>query len=196
MVSPCFAFSTFSPLRTHASHFQILQISAMILPEQGIKLGSQSPCFKYNIRAMILQCCCASLLSHVQLVVTSWTATCQAPLSMGIFQARILEWVAMPSSRESSQSRDQTQVSHYAGRFFTEPPGKTKYTGVGSLSLLQGIFLTQESNRDLLHCRQVLYQLSYRGSPWYYSKSPIYERVPFQDCIHKLNLFINPTKLA
>ena len=38
-------------------------------------------------------------------------------------------------------------------------------TGVGSLSLLQGIFLTQESNRGLLHHRQILYQLSYQGSP-------------------------------
>ena len=42
----------------------------------------------------------------------------------------------------------------------TEPPGKPKNTGVGSLSLLQGIFLTQESNRGFLHCRRVLYQLS------------------------------------
>ena len=33
---------------------------------------------------------------------------CQAPLSMGILQARILEWVAMPFSRGSSQPRDQT----------------------------------------------------------------------------------------
>ena len=38
-------------------------------------------------------------------------------------------------------------------------------TRVGSLSLLQWIFLTQESNQGLLHCRQILYQLSYRGSP-------------------------------
>ena len=36
-----------------------------------------------------------------------------------IFHARMLEWVAMPSSRGSSQPRDQTQVSHIAGRFFT-----------------------------------------------------------------------------
>ena len=36
-----------------------------------------------------------------------------------ILQARILEWVAMPSSRGSSQPRDQTQVSCIAGRFFT-----------------------------------------------------------------------------
>ena len=37
---------------------------------------------------------------------------------------------------------------------------------VGSLSLLQGIFPTQESNRGLLHCRRIPYQLIYEGSPW------------------------------
>ena len=37
----------------------------------------------------------------------------------GILQARILEWVAFPFSRESSQPRDRTQVPHIAGRFFT-----------------------------------------------------------------------------
>ena len=37
----------------------------------------------------------------------------------GILQARILEWVIMPSSRGSSQPRDGTQVSRIAGRFFT-----------------------------------------------------------------------------
>ena len=42
----------------------------------------------------------------------------------GFLQARILEWVAIPFSRESSQSRNQTQVSCTAGRFFTELRGK------------------------------------------------------------------------
>ena len=37
----------------------------------------------------------------------------------GILQARMLEWVALPFSRGSSQTRDQTQVSHIAGGFFT-----------------------------------------------------------------------------
>ena len=46
-----------------------------------------------------------------------------------------------------------------------EPQGKAKNTGVSSLSLLQWIFLTQESNSGLLHCRWILYQLSYQGSP-------------------------------
>ena len=44
--------------------------------------------------------------------------------------------------------------------------GKPKNTGVGNLSLLQGIFPTQESNQDLLHCRRILYQLSYEESPF------------------------------
>ena len=39
-------------------------------------------------------------------------------------------------------------------------------TGVGSLSLLQGIFPTQGSNPGLPHCRRILYQLSHQGSPW------------------------------
>ena len=37
----------------------------------------------------------------------------------GILQARVLEWVAFPFSRGSSQPRDRTQVSHIAGGFFT-----------------------------------------------------------------------------
>ena len=47
----------------------------------------------------------------------------------------------------------------------SEPPGKLKNTRVGSLSVLQGIFLIQKTNQGLLHCRQILYQLSYQGSP-------------------------------
>ena len=57
--------------------------------------------------------------------VMPWTAAHQAPLSMEILRARILEWVAMPSSRGSSQGL----------------------------------------NPGLLHCRQILYQLSYQESP-------------------------------
>ena len=47
----------------------------------------------------------------------------------------------------------------------SEPPGKPENTGVGSLPVLQGNLPTQELNWGLLHCRQVLYQLSYSGSP-------------------------------
>ena len=45
-----------------------------------------------------------------------------------------------------------------------EPQGKTKNTGVGSLSLLQQIHRNQKLNRGLLYCRQILYQLSHQGN--------------------------------
>ena len=52
-----------------------------------------------------------------------------------------------------------------ADSFPAEPPGKPRYTGVGSLSFLRRIFPTWESNQGLLHCTQILYQLSYQESP-------------------------------
>ena len=77
----------------------------------------------------------------------------------GILQVRILERVAFPFSRGSSQHR-------IAGGFLTSWATKeAQEYGVGSLFLLQQIFLTQESNQGLLHCRQIPYQLSYEGNP-------------------------------
>ena len=63
--------------------------------------------------------CYTYLLSHVWLFATPWTVAHQALLSMEILQARILEWVVMPSSRESSQPRNQTQDFCIVGGFFT-----------------------------------------------------------------------------
>ena len=60
------------------------------------------------------------LLSEVK-VIQSCPALCD-PVDYtvhGILQARILEWVAFPFAKESSQPRDWTQVSGIAGRFFT-----------------------------------------------------------------------------
>ena len=48
------------------------------------------------------------------------------------------------------------------------PQGKPNNTGVDRLSLLQQIFPTQESNQGLLHCRWILYQLSYDGKSHFY----------------------------
>ena len=55
-----------------------------------------------NLMVGVLLLCAVLMLSRVQLSVTPWTVACKAPLSLGILQARILEWVAMPSSRGSS----------------------------------------------------------------------------------------------
>ena len=67
-------------------------------------------------------------------------------------------WVAIPFSGIEPRS-PALQVDSFPA----EPPGKPEYAGVGSLSLLQRIFLTQESNQSLLHCRWILYQLSHQG---------------------------------
>ena len=74
--------------------------------------------------------------------------------------------VAMPSSRGSSRLIEPRSPALQADSLPAEPPGKPKNTGVGSLSLVQGNFPAQESNRDLLRCRWILYQLNYQGSPY------------------------------
>ena len=79
----------------------------------------------------------------------------------GILQARIMEWVTFPSPghlpNPGTKPRSPTLQAHSLP---AEPQRKPKNTGVDSLSLLQWIFLTQELNRGLLHCRWILYQLS------------------------------------
>ena len=65
------------------------------------------------------------VLSCVQLFATPWTVAPPGYSVHGVFQARILEWVAVSSSRESSQPRDQTCISYIsalAGGFFTTVP--------------------------------------------------------------------------
>ena len=63
---------------------------------------------------------CVHLVAQLCLTFCDpWTIAPQAPLSKGILQTKILEWVAMPSSRGSSQPRNWTQISHIAGGFFT-----------------------------------------------------------------------------
>ena len=64
-----------------------------------------------------------------------------------------LEWVAYPFSSGSSWPMNRTRVSALqADSLPAEPQGKPKNTGVGSLSLLQRIFLTQQLSQGLLHC--------------------------------------------
>ena len=131
------------------------------------------------VRAQLLQGCLT--LGH--------PLDCSLPGSSthGILQAPILEWVdvwqkptqhckaiflqlkiTMPSSR-SSPPRNQTHASCGSriavDSLPAEPPEKPQSTRVGSLSLLQHIFRTQELSQGLLNCKRLLYQLSYQGSP-------------------------------
>ena len=60
----------------------------------------------------VLCACVLSCFSHVKLCATLWIVACQAPLSLRILQARLLAWVAISSSRGSSQPRDQIHFSY------------------------------------------------------------------------------------
>ena len=84
----------------------------------------------------------------------------------------ILEWVEhwsgqlFPSSGDlPNPGIEPRSPTFQADSLPAEPQGKPKNSGVGSLSILQWIFLTQESNQGLLYCRRILYQLSYQGIP-------------------------------
>ena len=81
-----------------------------ILLVKRLEKGRAAECKKKLVVCLVAQSC---------LFVTPWSVVYQALLSMETLQARILEWVAMPSSRGSSQPRDRTQVFRIAGGFFT-----------------------------------------------------------------------------
>ena len=71
---------------------------------------------------------------------------------------------------DESESHSVVFDSLWPHGLYTPGNSPGQNTGVGSLYFLQGIFLTQGSNPGLLHCRQILYQLSHQGSPWYRDK--------------------------
>ena len=97
-----------------------------------------------------------NLFSRVWLFVTPWTVV------HGILHARILDGEPFPSPGDLPNPGIKPRyLTLQAESLLAEPQGKPKNTGVGSISLLQGIFLTPESNWGLLHCRQILYQMSY-----------------------------------
>ena len=87
-----------------------------------------SGCLMYEMHCACLHACMLSRFSHVRLCATPRTVAHQASLSMGILQERLLEWVAIPSSRGSSQPRDQICVLcllHWqVGSLPLAPPGK------------------------------------------------------------------------
>ena len=86
---------------------------------------------------------------------------------MEFSRPRILEWVAFPfpsSGYLLNPGIELRSPTLQVDSLPAEPQGKPENTGVGSLSLLQQIFPTQESNQVLLHCRQILYYLNHEGS--------------------------------
>ena len=130
-------------------------------------------------------------LSRAQLLATPWTGVYQAPPSMGVSRHEYWSGLPFPSPGDLPNPRIESRSpALQADSLPAEPlgkPGNTHMlviqlcptlcypmdcspwnspghsTGVGSLSLLQGIFLTQGSNPGLPHCRRFLYQMSHKG---------------------------------
>ena len=101
------------------------------------------------------------LLSHVWLFATLWTL-------QSIEFSRREYWSGSPFLFPGDLPNPGIKPNSPALQVDSlpaEPQGKPKNTGEGSLSLLQQIFPTQKSNWGLLHCRWILYKLSYQGSP-------------------------------
>ena len=88
-----------------------------------------------------------AMLSCDRLFVIPWTRARQAPLSMGFSrQAYWSELPCPPLGDLPNPGIKPRSPALQAGSLPSQPPGKPKNTGVGGLSLLQGIFSTQESN--------------------------------------------------
>ena len=91
-----------------------------------VKEGSEKAGLKLNIHKTKI-IVSGPIQVQVQVKITQLCSTpcnlmdCGPPVSSVhvILQVRILEWIAIPFLRGSSQSRDRTKVSHIAGRFFT-----------------------------------------------------------------------------
>ena len=93
-------------------------------------------------------------LNRVRLLATPWTVAHQAPPSMGF--SRQEYWSGVPGKVA------QLCPTLWPYGLYSPWNSLGQNTGVGSLSLLQGIFPTQGSNPSLPHCRWILYQLSHK----------------------------------
>ena len=133
------------------------------------------------------------LISRARLFATPWTVAYQAPPSVGFSRQEYWSGLPLPSPGDLPHPGiEPRSLALQADALPSEPPGKLIWaigksqilsrvwlfatpwnspwnslgqnTGVGRLSLLQGIFLTQRMNPGLPHCRRILSQLSHQGS--------------------------------
>ena len=95
-----------------------------------------------------------------------WTVAHQAPLSTGFARQEYWSGLPFPSPGDLPDSGiEPRSPTLQVDSLPAKPQGKPKNTGVGSLSLFQGIFQAQESNWGLLHCRQILLTAKLPGKP-------------------------------
>ena len=119
----------------------------------------------------------ASADSIAVCVVVAQPVAHQAPLSMGFSRQEYRSGLSCPPPGDlPNPEMEPRSLTLQADSLPSEPPGKPKNSRVDSLSLLQGSFLTQVSNWGVLHYREILYQLSYQGSP---AGSSVHDCSPF-----------------
>ena len=109
---------------------------------------------------------CGLVTKSCLTLASQGTVASQAPLSTGFSRQEYWSGLLFPPPGDlCNPGIEPRSPTLQADSLPAEPQGKPKNTGVGSLSLLQRIFPTQESTWGLLHCRQILYKLRYQGSP-------------------------------
>ena len=99
-----------------------------------------------------------------------WSLVCKQKLADNLIRSFYKDFTLWKRSRLDNicESESRSVVSNSLRPHGPYSPWNSpgQNTGVGSLSLLQGIFPTQGCNLVLLHCWQILYQLSHKGRPF------------------------------
>ena len=154
-----------------STHFQIIfPYRSLQSIEQGSLCYTVGPYYLFYIQVKAAQSC-LTLCDPMDYSLPGFSVH-------GILQARY--WSGQPflSPRDlPNPGIKPRSPALQAYSLPSEPPEKPRNTRRGSLSLLQGICLTQESNQDFLHCSWILYQLSYNRSS-VYMLIPISQFIP------------------
>ena len=122
----------------HLILFRVLTYSFLLLPD-----STSEELFPLLILSVFSFCAVLCLVAQSCLILCdAWTVACQAPLSMGILQARILDGLlcSPPGDLPNPWIKPRSPLLQEAS-LLSEPPGKHKNIGMGSLSLIQRNFL-------------------------------------------------------
>ena len=119
----------------------------------------------FYITVILLLLAANSFWKQVEELNTQTPTPLPRPSSLGPNLRKTLPKRSAPDSESASASPSVVSDSLRPHGLYSQWNSPGQNPGVGSLSLLQGLFPTQGSNPGLLHCRRILYQLSYQGSP-------------------------------
>ena len=132
--------------------------------------------FRFHLGVISYDICLSLIYSFVRTMCMHLFPTLYSVMSLGSLKSTVLGIFTLgklaDARNQASSSLEKESESHSVVSNSSWPHGlynpwhsPGQNAGVDSLSLLQGIFPTQGSNPDLLHCRWILYQLSHKGSP-------------------------------